>query len=303
MQRMNQKVILGDRWVRCDECGFGYRYSQIKAGVSLSQRGYHVCPTCFDDRHPHTDWKNKPRKEGKLIGGNIGSPGGDGTAYALPDSNDLLVHYKFDDDVTDETGNYDGTVAGTTTYETGKINNCISSAVGDGYVTIPARAIDLFSGAFTVTLWVKPDDGIPASSNVLMGVQNGAIDVFAPYIDTAGKIVVVYQSNGGRTTATTDAAVFSNGAASSFTHIAISVSQHAGIVIYIGGSKVDATSSNTKEKIGELCGAMSDWTTTMNPIMLSHNNDGTPQSFLSGDVDDLRIYRGTITDNQAMGFI
>lgn len=72
MQRMDRRYIPGDRWVRCCECGFGYRYSQVRKGVSLRQKGHYVCPECFDTRHPNTDWRLPPKKEGGLIGGNIG---------------------------------------------------------------------------------------------------------------------------------------------------------------------------------------------------------------------------------------
>ena len=87
---MNRVYIPGDRWVRCDECGFGYRYSQIRAGVSLNQKGFHVCPECFDVRHPNTDWRLKPRQEGKLPGGNIGAP--EGTQPTSPADPDAVTY-------------------------------------------------------------------------------------------------------------------------------------------------------------------------------------------------------------------
>jgi len=76
MVMMNRRYIPGDRWVRCDECGFGYRFSKMKKGVSLKQKGLYVCPKCFDERHSNTDWKLKPKQEGKLTGGHIGAPAG-----------------------------------------------------------------------------------------------------------------------------------------------------------------------------------------------------------------------------------
>ena len=76
MIKMDRRYIPGDRWIRCDGCGFTYRYSRIKKGVSLRQKGFAVCPRCFDDRHLNTDWKLPPKQEGKLIGGNLGSKDG-----------------------------------------------------------------------------------------------------------------------------------------------------------------------------------------------------------------------------------
>jgi len=76
MKKMNRIYTPGNRWVRCDECGFGYRLSELSYGTSLRQKGFHVCPECFDYRHPNTDWRLPPRKEGVLAGGHIGAPEG-----------------------------------------------------------------------------------------------------------------------------------------------------------------------------------------------------------------------------------
>jgi hypothetical protein len=74
MVKMDRRYIPGDRWVRCSECGFGYRYSQMRKGVSLGQKNQYVCPKCFDVRHPNTDWRPPNRPDKGLVGGNIGGP-------------------------------------------------------------------------------------------------------------------------------------------------------------------------------------------------------------------------------------
>ena len=58
--------IAGDRKYLCDICGFEYRFSQMRKGISGNQKGFDVCPDCFDERHPDEDHTFKPRKEGKL---------------------------------------------------------------------------------------------------------------------------------------------------------------------------------------------------------------------------------------------
>ncbi len=57
--------IPGDRLVECDICGFTKRRSQLRKGVSSGQKGYYVCPDCFDGKHP-LDENVKGRSEGKL---------------------------------------------------------------------------------------------------------------------------------------------------------------------------------------------------------------------------------------------
>jgi hypothetical protein len=66
MQRMNRKYIPGNRWVKCDICGYGYRFSQMRKGIMPKQKGYDVCPPCFDEMHPNEGWKLPPKQEGKL---------------------------------------------------------------------------------------------------------------------------------------------------------------------------------------------------------------------------------------------
>jgi hypothetical protein len=58
-----RKYIPGDRPVECDICGFVYRFSQMRKGVMGNQKGFNVCPPCFDDIHPR-EIKVKHRAEG-----------------------------------------------------------------------------------------------------------------------------------------------------------------------------------------------------------------------------------------------
>ena len=302
MHKMDRRYIPGDRWVRCDECGFGYRLSQIQKGVSLRQKGHHVCPDCFDYRHPNTDWRLQPKQEGKLIGGNIGAAEGTGTNYDLPSSDNLLVHYKFNESsgttADDATGNYDGTITGTVTWETGKSGNCISSAAGDAYVTIPTPSINLFSSAFTNTFWMKPDDGHPSATQILFGLTVSSIDTYYVGLLSTGKLTVRYITDGKLASVVTSSAIFADGAASSFTHIAISISNVNGIKLYIdgeGATVVETGFSNVNTD---------KWVTTiMPPVLAVSLGSSTFSNYFYGDVDDFRIYRGIITDNQALGFV
>ena len=55
--------IPGERKVDCDVCGFTYRFSEMRKGVSGNQKGMNVCPPCYDEKHPRDIYKFEPRPE------------------------------------------------------------------------------------------------------------------------------------------------------------------------------------------------------------------------------------------------
>jgi len=52
MPYVQYKYIPGDRKVECEVCGFVYRFSEMRRGISDRQKGLEVCPDCFDLPHP-----------------------------------------------------------------------------------------------------------------------------------------------------------------------------------------------------------------------------------------------------------
>ena len=66
MIKMDRRYEAGNRWVLCDICDFGYRFSRMKKGVSGSQKGLTVCPDCYDEKHPNEDFVVPTRTEGIL---------------------------------------------------------------------------------------------------------------------------------------------------------------------------------------------------------------------------------------------
>lgn len=59
--------IKGDRPVTCDICGYDYRFSQMRKGITGSQKGLNVCPPDFDPIHPNDEKRalepNRPLPE------------------------------------------------------------------------------------------------------------------------------------------------------------------------------------------------------------------------------------------------
>ncbi len=62
----SEHYIPGNRLVICDICGFEYRFSQMRKGVSGKQKGLNVGPVCFDPKHLNEDFVLKPKVEGIL---------------------------------------------------------------------------------------------------------------------------------------------------------------------------------------------------------------------------------------------
>ena len=86
----------------------------------------------------------------------------------------------------------------------------------------------LLRGSHSFSLWLKPDDGIPASAQTVFGINAAATDFSYLQIATTGKLTMWLYSNGNGigniSIPSTNSAAFSDGAQSDFTHIAIAVS-------------------------------------------------------------------------------
>lgn len=55
---------IGDAVWNCDLCGMAFFHSQMAKGITARQKGFTVCPECFDPIHPeevkYTIRKEKP---------------------------------------------------------------------------------------------------------------------------------------------------------------------------------------------------------------------------------------------------
>ena len=107
-------------------------------------------------------------------------------------------------------------------------------------------------GSFTISQWVKPTDGQPSgSSDIIFGVfQSFSPTKLGPTIQvlTSGKLSFSFMVGSDTHTETTDAVVFADGAASSWTHVAfvwtrVGDSDAGTAVFYINGSAVASTAT------------------------------------------------------------
>jgi len=157
----------------------------------------------------------------------------------------------------------------------------------DEYIDTGVPLQDTFRNSFTVSYWVKPDDGNPASAISIFGTINSADeDGVRSNIRTDGKIDFFYESNNVNAEAITSSAVFSDGA-TAWTHVALVATDGANLLIYINGNSVVITG-------GSLAGIdMSIWTSSDDVFIGATDDAETAVSHFVGDIDEVRIWSVT----------
>tara|TARA_B100001179_G_scaffold144632_1_gene104601 strand:+ start:86 stop:1366 length:1281 start_codon:yes stop_codon:yes gene_type:complete len=157
----------------------------------------------------------------------------------------------------------------------------------DEYIDTGVPLQDTFRNSFTVSYWVKPDDGNPASAISIFGTINSADEEgVRSNISTDGKIDFFYESNNVNAEAITSSAVFSDGA-TAWTHVALVADSGANLLIYINGNSVVITG-------GSLVGIdMSIWTSSDDVFIGATDDAETAVNHFVGDIDEVRIWSVT----------
>ena len=157
----------------------------------------------------------------------------------------------------------------------------------DEYIDTGVPLKDTFRNSFTVSYWVKPDDGNPLSAISIFGTINSADEEgVRSNISTDGKIDFFYESNNVNAEAITSSAVFSDGA-TAWTHVALVADSGANLLIYINGNSVVITGGN-------LVGIdMSIWTSSDDVFIGATDDAETAVSHFVGDIDEVRIWSVT----------
>ena len=147
--------------------------------------------------------------------------------------------------------------------------------------------------SFSISLWVKLDDGRAVSSQTLAGASDvGNIVGFT--VTTAGVISFSHFANSDFALASTDAAVFSNGA-NDWTHVGVVVTKlfmggNTNYKIYVNGSQVASTT------LFGISGANhGSYTSTIN-LGFGVANSATITSHLGGLIDECAFFDDFLTD-------
>ena len=200
--------------------------------------------------------------------------------------------------IYDGSGNQNhGTISGAT-WVTGQEYGYQSSLVrsntpmifdgSNDYVNTGSTFQSTFRDSFTISAWVKFNDGNPSGSTAIVGNRNSSgedVCIFA--IDTSGKLYVQYKSDNDNKYATSNSAVFSNGA-TQWTHcVAVVNNSTSQIYLYVNGSVITLDGTNDGD-ISSI--TMGDFTIVDNLYIGARNENGTANMLLDGIINEVAIW-------------
>jgi hypothetical protein len=192
-------------------------------------------------------------------------------------------------DLTPNSNN--GTVYGAT-YTTDRNSQSNKAMIFDGsndYINIDGIITDIVSDtAGTWAAWVKPDDGHPDAVEMFITVGDTNADEFVDfYYRTDGKLEAFSRDGGvNQWDLKTDNPIFTDGAQSTYTHVAL-VQDGTAPVFYVNGVLVAATFTINTDT--------TDWMSTLTGLdnarigSLNKNSAGETNHF-DGSISDVRIY-------------
>jgi len=153
-----------------------------------------------------------------------------------------------------------------------------------------------FRDSFSISAWVKFDDGNPSATTGILGNRNSSgQDAIVWSIDTSGKLQFQYKSNNASKYATSNSAVFANGA-TEWTHCLVSADNSASqITLYVNGVAVALNSSNNGD-ISSI--TMADFTIVDNLYLGARNENGTANTFLNGSLANVGIWNRALSASE-----
>ena len=156
----------------------------------------------------------------------------------------------------------------------------------DDYIDTGAHFSAVFDGSWTMSAWVKPDDGQPSSAGMFAGVADGdgGGSRISFLVKTNGKVGFTYESNDGAyTDCESDSAVWSNGE-STWKHIVATISETNGaMVIYVNGSSAGTATEDENDD-------MSTYSADEELYIGARNNNGSVNLPFAGLIDEFGIW-------------
>lgn len=158
-------------------------------------------------------------------------------------------------------------------------------------------------GSFTFSMWVKPADGVPLVTGIFMSTLPTATPFFvlALSLSNTGKLSFQFGIDSDQHTEASTSAIFSDGAASSWSHLAfvwtrVGDSDPGTVDIYVNGS---AIATQTVLGNGGITGSEQDGATFTGSgqfnIGYMDTLNVTPISFYDGEMDELAFFREALS--------
>lgn len=217
-----------------------------------------------------------------------------------------VAHYTLDDDaasttVLDSSGNnFTANLEGGNDTEdidvTGQVDGALDLDGSLDYVDINQTFTDIFTGSFSISILVKPDDGQPGTAEYLWGSNESDTDQIYLRLQTVGKLLFYYESNNIATAAEAASVNFANGAASEFTHIVCvadsTVGGVGGLKIYVNGLEITLDGTNDGDTSGITFG---DFSSAVDMVIGAVNGGGGASSHFDGKIDDWILFNKALT--------
>ena len=170
----------------------------------------------------------------------------------------------------------------------------------DDHLDTGATFNTTFAGSFSISLWMRPDDGHPASAEYVFGSNEGdTSDDSGIRLEllTSTKVRFVLKSNEAEVYNDTSAAIFTDNAQDGWTHIVCIATKNSGadttLSMYKNGSAVT---------LGSATGSVSEaehaaFSTVRNLYIGARNQQGTAQTFYDGKIGDFAIWNTALDAN------
>ena len=158
------------------------------------------------------------------------------------------------------------------------------------YVDTGATFQSTFRDSFTISMWVKPDDGHPSVyENIFGAINSPTQDGVYLTIAADGKLDFVYESNDLKAFAKSNSAEFSDGA-TAWTHMVCVVDNTAeassiyknGVLVTLDGTHDGGFDTNSV--------VMSNFTTGHNLFIGARNNYDTDANHFSGKISNVQLW-------------
>jgi len=215
----------------------------------------------------------------------------------------LLANYRYEDDFTDETGNYDATISGSVTFGTGKIGKSAVFNGAGGYLYVPSDSNWNFTTgtgvdvAFSGCCWVKFNSFNNYNPIINKRLESSKGEWQVHYVNTGTKKINFQCAN----------PVFTNQIRIDYdTTLSTGVWYHigwtytasklaSGLKLYLNGVSVGTTST-----VGSYSGMTAD---NANTYFGFNDGIGSNATDLIGELDEVHIWRGRVITPSEMALI
>jgi hypothetical protein len=224
-----------------------------------------------------------------------------------PNSKGMVVHYKLWAAPLTATTFFDYSLNGNTGTMSGTsfVHQYPGVAFGgtDERLDTGATHQATFRASWSMSLWLKPDNGQPAAAVSIISALNrtGTDDEVDIRLQITGKVYFWFATNDNDSNpAETNAAVFTNGAQTGWTHLLFvadsTVAGVGGLVIYVNGVAVALDAANDGDTTGV---TFSEYTSGANLNIGSYNLEGAYGDYLDASFGDFILYNRALAADEA----